>query len=83
MNYPTIEQVEMADREQIYRWFLCLPLPRTIRMGKGKTATWVKEGGENIIKRIHSRWVELGGSDPELREKILKEITGTIYNSIH
>lgn len=75
MEYPTIKQVEDASREQIYRWFLNLPLPRRIKTGKGKTASWVKEpvGGEDIIKRIHERWIELGGSDPIIREKILKE----------
>jgi hypothetical protein len=42
-------------------------------MGRGKKSTWVKEGGGDIVKRVYQRWVELGGSDPEIREKILKE----------
>lgn len=75
MQYPTLSEIESASREEIYRWFLRLPLPRRLKIGKGKSATWVKvpEGGERIIRRIHGRWIELGGSDPELREKILKE----------
>jgi hypothetical protein len=65
MNYPTIQQVEGAPREQIYRWFLLLPFPKHL--------IWSPEDGREIMLRIHKRWEELGGPDPELRNKILSE----------
>jgi hypothetical protein len=75
MTYPTPQQVELADREQIYRWFLLLPFPKHLKIKEGKIVKWVwsPEYGREIMLRVHKRWEELGGTDPELRNKILSE----------
>jgi hypothetical protein len=75
MDYPTMDQVESANREQIYRWFLCLPIPRLIRVGKGKNLSYVydPQGVREIFTRIYVRWKELGGPDGKIRNKVLRE----------
>jgi hypothetical protein len=75
MDYPSLEQVEQADREQIYRWFLLLPIPKLLKTGKGKDIrfTHSPEGSMLIIKRIFARHRELGGRDPEMANRILRE----------
>lgn len=75
MDYPTIKEVEAADREQIYRWFLGLPFPRLLREGKGKDARYVYQpvDGMKIIDRIFKRWLELGGREETMSMKILQE----------
>lgn len=77
MDYPSTREVEMASREEIYRWFLMLPVPKLVREGKGKDSHWVwipsKESRE-IIKRVYERWKELGGHNKEISQKIFKEL---------
>jgi hypothetical protein len=75
MQYPTIEEVNVANREEIYRWFLLLPFPRKVKTGKGKTMRYIIEpsGGTETMLAIYGRWLELGGSDVEIRNKVLRE----------
>lgn len=56
-DFPTIEQVEKADREQLARWFRFLPSGDTEEQSK-------------IQDRIGARFKELGGMTPELSKRI-------------
>ena len=56
-GFPTIEEVERADKEQLARWYRFLP--------SGETAA-----DQKIMKRIAKRFEKLGGMTAELSEKI-------------
>jgi hypothetical protein len=56
-GFPTVQEVEMADKEQLARWYRFLP------SGDGAS-------DEKIMKRIAERFRELGGMTPELSKKI-------------
>lgn len=56
-DFPTIEQVEKASREQLARWFSFLPAGDTPEQ-------------EKIMDRINQRFKKLGGMTPELEKKI-------------
>jgi hypothetical protein len=76
MDYPTMDQVEQADREQIYRWFLNLPAPRLIRVGKGQGAYWAwfpSREARMVMEKVYKKWLTLGGHDDFLSDLILGE----------
>jgi hypothetical protein len=56
-GFPTIQEVERADKEQLARWYRFLP--------SGETAA-----DQKIMKRIAERFVKLGGMTAELSKKI-------------
>jgi hypothetical protein len=56
-GFPTIEQVETADKEQLARWYRFLP--------SGETAA-----NQKIMRRIAERFEKLGGMNAELSKKI-------------
>jgi hypothetical protein len=56
-GFPTIDEVERADKEQLARWYRFLP--------SGETAA-----DQKIMKRIAERFEILGGMNPELSKKI-------------
>jgi len=56
-GFPTVEEVERADREQLARWYRFLP--------SGETPTQKK-----VMKRIAERFEKLGGMTPQLTKKI-------------
>ena len=56
-GFPTVEQVEKADKEQLARWYRFLP--------SGETAS-----DQKIMKRIAERFDKLGGMTLELCKKI-------------
>jgi hypothetical protein len=56
-GFPTIEEVEQADKEQLARWYRFLP--------SGETPTEQK-----VMKRIAERFEKLGGMTPQLSKKI-------------
>lgn len=56
-GFPTIEQVERANKEQLARWYRFLP--------SGETAA-----DQKIMKRIAERFDKLGGMTPQLSKKI-------------
>jgi len=56
-GFPTIEEVERADKVQLARWYRFLP--------SGETALEQK-----IMKRIAERFEKLGGMTAELSKKI-------------
>jgi hypothetical protein len=55
--FPTVQDVEKADKEQLGRWYRFLP--------SGETTA-----DQKIIKRIAERFEKLGGMTPELSKKI-------------
>jgi len=55
-DFPTLEQVEQASREQLARWFSFLPAGETPEQKK-------------IMDRINQRFKKLGGMTPELEKK--------------
>ena len=56
-GFPTIEEVERANKEQLARWYRFLP--------SGVTAA-----DQKIMKRIAERFEKLGGMTPELSKRI-------------
>ena len=57
IGFPTIEEVEKADKEQLARWYRFLP--------SGETTA-----DHKIMKRIADRFDQLGGMTAELSKKI-------------
>ncbi len=56
-GFPTIEEVERANKEQLARWYRFLP--------SGETAA-----DQKIMKRIAERFKKLGGMTAELSKRI-------------
>ena len=56
-KYPTMEQVEKADRLSLCRWYRFLPSAET-------------EEHVKVQKRIYDRTWELGGFTPEISKTI-------------
>ena len=56
-GFPTVEEVEKADKEQLGRWYRFLP--------SGETTA-----DQKIMKRIAERFDKLGGMTSELKKKI-------------
>jgi hypothetical protein len=56
-GFPTIQEVEKADKEQLARWYRFLP--------SGETAA-----DRKIMKRIAERFQKVGGMTTELSKKI-------------
>lgn len=55
--FPTMEQVERANREQIARWYCFLAVPKS-------------PGEQGIADRIADRFLNMGGLTPGLSRKI-------------
>ena len=56
-GFPTLEQVEKADKEQLARWYRFLPSGETI-------------ADQKTLRRIAERFDKLGGMTTELSKKI-------------
>ena len=56
-DFPNMEQVEKADREQLARWYRSLPSGDTPEQRK-------------IQNRLAERFQKMGGMTPELSRKI-------------
>jgi len=56
-DFPTMEQVEKADHEQLARWYRFLPSGDTREQ-------------KSIMDRLAQRFKEKGGMTPTLSEKI-------------
>ena len=56
-GFPTLEEVEKANKEQLARWYRFLP--------SGETAA-----DQKIMKRIAERFEKLGGMTAELSKRI-------------
>ena len=69
MQYPTLEQVEQADRRQLCIWSRFLPSPGMSAIGTDKFQE-VLDAEAPINKRIGQRLQELGGFTPEISKEI-------------
>jgi hypothetical protein len=71
MVYPTMEEVERADQEQLCRWYRFLPSPGTSALTRHPDIfnELLKEQSK-IIDRIIERWSEGGRFTPGLSKKI-------------
>ena len=58
-GFPTVEEVEKADKEQLARWYWFLP--------SGETAA---NQNQKMMRRIAERFEKLGGMNAELSKKI-------------
>jgi len=56
-GFPTVQEIEKADKEQLARWYRFLP--------SGENSA-----DQKIMKRIAERFEKLGGMTPELSKKI-------------
>jgi hypothetical protein len=56
-DFPTLEQVERASREELAQWYRFLPLGDTTEQKK-------------VMDRIEERFKEKGGMSPALSKKI-------------
>jgi len=76
MNYPTIEAVNAADRNQICAWYRFLPSPGISalnRVGEGRPYDEFEAAlaAEKIIMdRICERFAELGGMTPAISKAV-------------
>lgn len=57
MEYPTVQEVEKADRTQICRWYRFIPSPITNAQAE-------------ILKNIVRKFKELGGMTPAISKEI-------------
>jgi hypothetical protein len=57
LDFPSMEQVEKANREQLARWYRFLPSGDTDEQNE-------------IFERINKRFKKLGGMTPELSKRI-------------
>jgi hypothetical protein len=56
-DFPTLQDVEKANREQLAEWFSHLPAGETSEQKK-------------VMDRINERFKKLGGMTPELEKKV-------------
>jgi hypothetical protein len=70
MDYPTMEQVEGADLEQICRWYRFLDTPGKKYMGSSAANFEEIENEVKVINRISERYRQLGGFTPAISKKI-------------
>jgi len=72
MNYPTMAEVEKADRMQLCKWIRFLPPSSKSRNGKlARMKTILKN--EHIINRVMDRLRILGGFTPEISKALERE----------
>ena len=69
MNYPTLEDVEIADRYQLCLWWRFLSSPGTKAIGKDDFDD-VLNYEAKIMDRIAERFKDIGGFTPEISKSI-------------
>lgn len=69
MAYPTLEQVENADRVQLAKWYRFLPSPGMAAIDSPNFID-ILEHEEKVIGRIIERFYALGGMTPEISKLI-------------
>ena len=65
MNYPSIHEIETADRITISRWYRSLPSPGTNSISKDNFESICLEESK-LMYRINERFFEMGGMTPEI-----------------
>ena len=69
MKYPTMDEVDRADRFQLARWYRFLPSPGSESVDRA-TFQSDMESERAIADRICARFDELGGMTPEISKAI-------------
>ncbi len=69
MNYPTLQQVETADREQLAEWYRGLQSPGWAYLNNPDFNKKLEEETE-IMDLICVRFKEIGMFTPELSKKL-------------
>ncbi len=71
LPYPTMDQVEKADRTQMARWHRFLPYPgyQSIKK-KGDEFLFTQAREKAIMDRIEDRFKEMGGMSEEISKII-------------
>lgn len=70
-TYPTYEEVQQADHEQLARWYRFLPSPGSFAVGGDRDEFERGMRWEaSVLDRIVARFTELGGWNPELSKKV-------------
>ena len=71
MKYPTLEEVEKADRVQLARWYRFLQSPGTSAVTESRAVSEVVLGREGIVMdRIAERFKAMGGFTPAISKEI-------------
>lgn len=71
MNYPTLEQVEAADRYDLGKWYRYLPSPGANSINKPRaTFQEIMEKEVVIMNRIVARFKAMGFFTPELSKSL-------------
>ena len=75
LPYPTLDQVEKADRTQLARWHRFLSFPGAGATNKQKMEfDAIIRQEQEILERIEVRFKEMGGMTPEISRTIGWEI---------
>jgi hypothetical protein len=69
MQYPTLEQVESADRFTLCRWWRFLPSPGSDAIGRSDIETRM-ERETAVMSRIAERFKAAGGMTPEISKAL-------------
>jgi len=73
MKYPTLEEIENADRVTIARWYRSLPFPGANHLGEDNFEdVCLKEA--KLMEKINERFESMGGMTPEI-----SKIVGPLY----
>jgi hypothetical protein len=71
MNYPTLTEVETADKVQLGTWLRFLPTPGWKHAGQGEIIFKARLREESeTMDRIAARFLHLGGWNPELSKQV-------------
>ena len=71
MTYPTLAQVENADREQLARWYRFLPSAGHSAIDCDRQEFRKRMHSEQVIMdRICKRFKDMGGMTPEISKRI-------------
>jgi len=69
MQYPTLEQIEAADRLQICEWYRFLESPGTAYIGCPEFSSMLNHE-VNLMNHILARFKALGGMTPSISNAI-------------
>jgi hypothetical protein len=69
MNYPTLEEVERADRLELCRWYRFLPSPGSKAVGRSEFYD-ILHKEKPVMDRIVERMNKVGGFTPEISKAI-------------
>jgi hypothetical protein len=69
MNYPTLEEVEQADRRELAKWYRFLKSPGMAAVGRQNFQAALEAEGK-VMDRIVARFKAMGMFTPEISKSI-------------